>query len=119
MNNTLNDIVSMDVNTSIQNKASTPQAIPAGAEYDYVVSFFESVMKDRFAAESFTQSVYEISRITDTSVLSIMQTFDGQDLMTLTMTMALYLNSIRSQTTLLGVQSVVKPNYYAGRNVVI
>jgi hypothetical protein len=42
----------------------------------------------------------------------------GQNAQTLTMSMAYYLNQVRSNSTLLGVGAVVTPNYYAARNVV-
>jgi hypothetical protein len=40
-----------------------------------------------------------------------------QDQLQLTATLAYYLNGIRSPSTLLGVNSVLTPNYFTARNV--
>ena len=112
--NTLNDTVYNDPNLTAT-KSTTVD--PGGNEYDYVLSVFLKVMKDDVAAANFTQSIYEVASATGVPVLTIIDTLKDQDLMTLTASMAYYLNSIRSPATLLGVNQLVKPNYYAARNV--
>ena len=116
--NTLNDIEATDAKNAGIIKDFTIQPGPINSnEYDHVISFFKRVMKDEIAAEKFTQSLYQVANTTEIPVLDLLATFKGQDLLTLTASMAYYLNGIRSPSTLVGVQNVVRPNYYAARNV--
>ena len=86
-------------------------------EYDVVLSFFKSVFNTAEAAENFTVSLFRIAEETNTSALTLLQTFEGQNSVQLTVTMAYYLNSLRSPATLLGVLAPTVPNYYTARNV--
>lgn len=90
--------------------------IPA-QEYDIVVSFFKSVFKTAEAAENFTTALFRVAEESDTNALTLLQTFEGQNEIELTVTMAYYLNTLRSPATLLGVLNPVTPNYYTARNV--
>lgn len=90
--------------------------IPA-MEYDIVLSFFKSAFTTTEAAENFTVSLFRIAEETNTSALTLLQTFEGQNSVQLTVTMAYYLNSVRSPATLLGVLTPTVPNYYTARNV--
>jgi hypothetical protein len=90
--------------------------IPA-MEYDIVLSFFRSVMTTELAAENFTTSLFRVAEESDTPALTLLQSFEGQNSVELTLTMAYYLNSIRSPATLLGVLATTTPNYYTARNV--
>ena len=112
-NNTLNDTISDDVSVQVTETTVGPK----GPEYDYVFSFFSKVMKDKSAALSFTHAMYEVAYATETPILELLEPLDGADEMTLSATLAYYLNTARSPATLLGVNVIVKPNYYAARNV--
>lgn len=92
--------------------------IPA-QEYDVVLSYFKSVFTTEAAAENFTNSLFRVADETDTSALTLLQTFQqaGQSEPQVTILMAYYLNSVRSSATLLGVLAPTTPNYYAARNV--
>lgn len=90
--------------------------VPA-QEYDIVVSFFKSVFKTAEAAENFTTALFRVAEESDTNALTLLQTFEGQNEIELTVTMAYYLNTLRSPATLLGVLEPVVPNYYTARNV--
>jgi len=115
--NTLNDVLYNDQN--IRNGSKVTTAIPAkpSNEFDYVLSFFEKIMKDKVAAASFTQAIYEVANETQSNVLAILETLNTDTDITLSESMAYYLNGIRSPTALLGVDNTIKPNYYASRNV--
>ena len=91
--------------------------VPA-AEYDVVYSFFKSVMSDAKTAANFTISLFRVAQITNIPVLTLLDTMQGQSGLDLTISMAYYLNNIRSRATLLGVNAQVVPNYYAARLVV-
>ena len=91
---------------------SVPQA-----EYDAVYSYFRSVFDSTEAAGNFTVTVFRISESSNIPVMTLLQQFQGQSIPELTLTLAYYLNSTRSNSTLLGVNTASQPNYYVARNV--
>ena len=90
--------------------------VPA-AEYDIVLTFFKTVMTTNLAAENFTTALFRVAEDIDTPVLTLLQQLEGQDSIQLSVSMAYYLNSLRSPATLLGVITPVAPNIYTARNV--
>lgn len=115
--NTLNDTIHPDANVTKADR-HLAGALPAtGPEYDHVLSVFEKVMKDKGAALNFAESLYRIAAETEVYVLTLLESLDITNEMTLNASMAYYLNGINSPATLYGVQQAVLPNYYAGRNV--
>jgi hypothetical protein len=90
--------------------------VPA-AEYDIVLSFFKSVMNNARAAANFTVSLFQVASITKIPVLTLLETMQGQQGLDLTVSMAYYLNNVRSRATLLGVNAQTVPNFYAARAV--
>lgn len=87
-------------------------------EYDIVYSYFKSVMTTESAAGNFTVSLFRVAQETGIPALTLLQSFEGQDGVSLNVNLAYYLNSIRNNATLLGVGVPYTPNYYAARNVV-
>jgi hypothetical protein len=90
--------------------------VPA-MEYDIVLSYFRSVFTTALAAENFTTALFRVAEESDTPVLTLLQSMEGQNSVQLTISMAYYLNSIRSPATLLGVLTPTVPNFYTARNV--
>jgi len=90
--------------------------VPAN-EYDTVNSYFESVFRSRTAAKNFTTTLFRIADQTKTPVLTLLDQIQDQDQIQLTSTLAYYLNGLRSNATLLGINAAVVPNFYAARNV--
>lgn len=90
--------------------------VPA-MEYDVVLSFFRSVFTTTLAAENMTTALFRIAEESNTPVLTLLQSMEGQNSVQLTISMAYYLNSVRSPATLLGVLQPTTPNYYTARNV--
>ena len=90
--------------------------VPA-AEYDIVLSYFKQQMGDARVAGNFTVSLFQVAEQTNIPALTLLDSFQGVDPMTLTLNMAYYLNRIRSRATLLGVNAQPVPNYYAARTV--
>ena len=86
-------------------------------EYDIVLSFFRSVFTTTLAAENFTTALFRVAEESDTSALTLLQSMEGQNSVQLTISMAYYLNSLRSPATLLGVLQPTTPNFYTARNV--
>jgi hypothetical protein len=90
--------------------------VPA-MEYDVVLSFFRSVFTTTLAAENFTTALFRVAEESDTPALTLLQSMEGQNSVQLTISMAYYLNSLRSPATLLGVLQPTTPNFYTARNV--
>jgi hypothetical protein len=92
--------------------------VPA-QEYDVVYSYFRSVFKTELAAANFALSLFRVAELTETSALTLLQNFQGQNQTQpeITLLMAYYLNGIRSPSTLLSVLTPTTPNYYTARNV--
>lgn len=91
--------------------------VPA-AEYDVVYTFFLREMKTKTAAGNFTTSLFRVAGDTGIPALTLLESFQGTNGMQLSLNMAYYLNNIRSNATLLGVNASVTPNFYAARAVV-
>lgn len=93
--------------------------VPA-AEYDVVYSYFLKEMGTKQAAGNFTVSLFRVAEETKIPALTLLKQFEGtigEDL-NLNVSLAYYLNLIRSRATLLGVSRPVTPNAYAARNVI-
>lgn len=86
-------------------------------EYDVVNSFFLSIMDNATSAENFTAALFRVAQETNVSAFELMQSLDTNNLISLTASLAYYLNGIRSPSTLLGINATVTPNVWAARNV--
>jgi len=91
--------------------------VPA-AEYDVVYSYFLQEMGTKQAAGNFTVSLFRIASETNIPALTLLTQFSGESGVNLDVSLAYYLNQIRSRATLLGVSNPVTPNFYAARNVI-
>lgn len=91
------------------------QHVPVDA-YDAVFSYFKQVFGSVDSAANFTVSVFRISLETNIPVMTLLQQFQGQSAPEITLSLAYYLNGIRSSSTLLGVNVPTQPNYYVARN---
>lgn len=118
MANTINDPINTDAKNAevIENYNKVEPGINSN-EYDYVLGFFTKQINDPKTAAKFTDSIFEVARQSNIPVLEIVKSMEGQTGLELSASLAYYLNGIRSNTTLLGVQNVLPPNFYAGRNV--
>ena len=75
------------------------------------------MFKTADAAENFSTTLFRIANETGVPVLDILAELQGMDTIQLTITLAYYLNGLRSPATLLGVNEPVTPNAYVARNV--
>lgn len=92
-------------------------SVPA-AEYDIVYSFFRKETTNVQVAANFAASLFRVSDTTGVPVMDLLKSLQGSTGIELTANMAYYLNNIRSNATLLGVNSATTPNFYAARAVV-
>lgn len=90
--------------------------VPA-QEYDAVYSYFRSVFGTKEAAGNMTVTLFRVSEESQIPVLDLLAQMQGRTGPEITITLAYYLNNLRSPATLLGLNSPVVPNYYAARNV--
>jgi pyruvate/2-oxoacid:ferredoxin oxidoreductase alpha subunit len=88
-------------------------------EYDVVYSFFRSVFTSAEAAGNFTVALFRVANQSRVPVLNLLQQMEGQNQVEITITLAYYLNGIRSPATLLGIAQPTAVNYYASRNVLL
>jgi hypothetical protein len=86
-------------------------------QYDAVNSYFRSVFDSIEAAGNFTVSVFRVSNQTGIPVMNLLQQFQGQSAPQINLTLAYYLNGIRSSSTLLGINVPTQPNFYIARNI--
>lgn len=86
-------------------------------EWDLVYSYFRSVMTTDRAASNFASALFRVAQETNTPAQTLLQAFQGSAGLNLSVTMAYYMNLIRSRATLLGVSAPVAPNFYAARAV--
>ena len=70
--------------------------VPA-AEYDIVLSYFKQQMGDARVAGNFTVSLFQVAEQTNIPALTLLDSFQGVDSMTLTLNMAYYLNRYYNQ----------------------
>jgi hypothetical protein len=87
-------------------------------QYEIVYSFFRGYTSNIATAKSFTQTLFRIANETQINVLDLLQTFEGNDKLKVSLTMAYYLNSVGNQTVLFGVNNVIFPNQTIQRNIV-
>jgi hypothetical protein len=92
------------------------QQVPVD-QYDAVKSYFESVFKSVEAAGNQTVSLFRISHATNIPVMTLLQQFQGQTAPQITLTLAYYLNRIRSRSTLLGLNVPTQSDYYIAHNI--
>ena len=109
--------VNLDQTVRIFDRFYLYEANVPAAEYDVVYSFFLEQMGDPKVAGNFTVSLFQVADQTKIPALTLLQNFQGTDLMTINLNMAYYLNNIRSRATLLGVNAQPVPNFYAARTV--
>lgn len=89
----------------------------SAAEYDIVLSYFKSVFNTNEAAQNFTVAIFRVAQESNTSALTILDEIQGQNGLQLTISLCYYLNSVRSNSTLLGILQPAAPNYWTARNV--
>jgi len=90
--------------------------VPA-AEYDIVLSYFKSVFNTAEQAQNFTVAIFRVAQESGVSALTILDQIQGTTGPQLTISLCYYLNSVRSNATLLGLLEPTAPNFWAARNV--
>lgn len=95
---------------------SYEQIVPV-EEYDAVNSYFKSQFGTAQAAGNFTVTLFRVASQSGIPVMTLLNQLQVQGQPSLSLTLAYYLNGLRSKATLLGINSTSTPNYYVARNV--
>jgi len=90
-----------------------------GQDYDMVYSYLRSVFNTDQAAGDFTSTVLQVAKDAGRTVDSVLSEMQAMDQLTLTSTIAFYLNRLRDPSALLGVSSITTPNYYVARQILV
>lgn len=85
-------------------------------EYDVIYSYFLSKFETKEAAGNMTVTMFRVAYESKIPVMTLFQEIQGKDKPELTLTLALYINSLRSPMTLLGLNVPVAADFYTARN---
>jgi len=107
-----------DRNTKIIDKLYKKELVVSTQDYDLAISFFKGVMADPDMATHFAATLFQIAQDTGIAARTFLENIKNQNAMELNATFSYYLNGARSNSTLLGISSIITSNYYAARNVV-
>lgn len=91
-------------------------SVPA-QEYDAVYSYLRSQFGTAEAAGNFAVAMFRIAENNKIPVMTLLSQLEGLSNTELTLTLAYYLNNLRSASTLLGLNQPVTPNFYVARNI--
>jgi len=94
------------------------QLVVNGNEYDVVHGYFVSVCDTRNIADNFTTFLFRISQETDIPVLTLLSSIQNGTKLDMNRTMAYYMNSFKSKTSLYGISIVPQANQPVARNIV-
>jgi hypothetical protein len=87
--------------------------------YEIVFSYFLSVCQSRNTAKNFTTMIFRIASTIGENPMTLLEYLQGTgDKMQATRLMIYYLNSLKSKTTLYGVNAYPTPNESIQRNIV-
>ena len=87
-------------------------------QYDIVHGYFLSVCDTKNIAANFTAVLFRIAQETQISVLDLLDQIKGTTKMEMNQTIAYYLNSFKSKTSLYGIAVIPKSNQPVSRNIV-
>lgn len=107
----------VDQTVQIYDRFYEYEATVPSLEYDAVYSYLRSVFGTADAAGNFTVTLFRVAEQSEIPVMTLLQQLEGLGVPELTLTLAYYLNGLRSSSTLLGLNTPVTPNYYVAHNI--
>ena len=119
MQNTVNAVnTNIDKTVRIFDKFLGAELVVPDNEYDAVNSYLKSILTTPLAADNLTVSIFVIAQANNIPVMTLLSELQrANGALELTSTLAFYLNNLRSNSTLLGINGSVIPNQNAARNV--
>lgn len=109
----------LDNTVKVFNRFYSSDVNVGASEYDIVYSYFQSVCQSENTAKNFTAIIFRLAAYTEEPVISLLEYVQGKTGLELSATMAYYLNSLKSKTTLYGVANLPIPNPMVQRNIII
>ena len=88
-------------------------------DYDVVKSYFLSLSDDERIAENFTAYLFRISTELGIPIMTLLSQLQGLSGLQVNQTMAYYMNSFKSKSSLYGVSQIPPANPSVARNIVI
>ena len=88
------------------------------SEYDVVNGYFRSVCATNQIANNFTAFLFRIAQETNIYILDLLQSLQSGTKMDMNRTMAYYMNSFKSKTSLYGISTIPQSNQPVARNIV-
>lgn len=89
-------------------------------QYDVVRSYFKGVCTSQRTAENFTAFLFRVAQESGIDAIELLENIKGANTtLDLNQTMAYYLNSFKSKTSLYGVAVIPRPVQPVARNVVL
>jgi hypothetical protein len=95
------------------------EVVVNATEYEIVVSYFRTVCDNETIAQSFAAFLFRIASEAKQPALALLEQVKGVDKLELTSTMAYYMNSLKSKSTLYGFSMLPTPNQSVQRNIVV
>lgn len=87
--------------------------------YEIVYSTLYEITKSKSVTSNFVTILFRIATTTGDDVLDLLDTLRNKSFDEMNYQMALYLNSLKSKTTLYGINDQPVPNEYIQRNIVV
>lgn len=109
---------SLDQTVRIFDSFYSFNTIVNASDYDIVHGYFTSICPTRSIANNFTAVFFRVAQETGISVLDLLDQIKGKKKMEMNQTLAYYLNSFKSKTSLYGISVVPKSNQTVARNIV-
>jgi hypothetical protein len=92
-------------------------SVPAD-RYELVLSFFSQYLTSETTAKAFAENLFLISQVSGIDVLELLDSFVDGDAISMTATMAFFMNSFSDKTIMYGVGAIIQPNHKVARNIV-
>lgn len=90
-------------------------------QYEIVISYFRGVCENETIAQNFTAFLFKIAQDAGLDAVELIESIKGttKNSLELNQTLAYYLNSFKSKTSLYGVATIPRPVQPVARNVVL
>jgi hypothetical protein len=106
-----------DKTVKIFNQFYNLDTVVTADQYDLVYSYFKNLTPSQASAQAFTENLFRVANETQIDAIDLLQTFKG-DKLTMSLTMAYYLNSLSNKTVLYGINEIATPNNNVARNII-
>lgn len=120
MTSALNTVTNIDLTTRIFDSFYDFELVVNTDQYDIVYSYFKDICDTQNIAANFTAILFRIAQELNINTLTLLAEIQGTvtNKAHMNQTMAYYLNSFKSKTSLYGISAVPQPVVPVARNIV-